>query len=63
MLATIPLTDECAGVPVDDGHTANSYRRCWAALRKPLEEQGRVTMLSTCSRIGYRRRRGPSGRN
>jgi len=33
--------------------------RCWASLRKPLEDQDRVTMLSTCHRIGDRRRRGP----
>ena len=34
-------------------------RRCWVSLRTPLEDQGRVMMLSTCSRIGYRRRRSP----
>jgi len=38
-------------------------RRCWASLRKPLEDQGRVTMVSTWSRLGYRRRRGPTCRN
>jgi hypothetical protein len=24
-------------------------RPCWASLRKPLEHQGRLTMLSSCS--------------
>jgi len=59
--AIVPVTFVVAGTwaTVRSAASQDHDRRCWALLRKPLEDQGRVTMLSTCSRSGYRRRRGP----